>query len=129
MPSPPAFPLPLQKWKGPPWPSGSSYRTGSDNPPAVPVIRNVQSMPQLVRLALLASFPAPDEPRSAHRPPGERATAGQLWCSPIHLIKQWRQTPVDIVSKPRHLSRHHLSTLANTTCLGRLDEVRPPGVR
>ena len=82
----------------PPRLSRSSSQTGVDNLPGVPATHNVQLVRQLIQLELLALIPAPEEPRSAHHPPGERATVGQPMRHPIHSIKRWHQTPVDTVS-------------------------------
>ena len=85
----PVSPTLLQKWKGPPRLSWSFSQTAGNNPPAIPATRNVQSVRQLIQIALLTLIPAPEDPRSAHRPPGERATVGQPWRRPIHSIALW----------------------------------------
>ena len=59
--------------------SSPSSQTDVDSPPTDPVTHNVQSVPQPVRFALLASPPVPEGPRLAHRPPGETPIAKQLW--------------------------------------------------
>ena len=99
----------LQRWKEPPRLSGWSFQTGVDNPPAFPDTHNVQLMRQLTQLVLLAMTPALAEPRSAHHPSGERATAGQLWHRPIHLTKNGVKNlaillPTNHACKLRHLS-------------------------